>query len=87
MAVVEGLGCHDFVDIDVAVDRMDNRCAGLEVAYDGFDFFELVCAEQVAFVQDDKVAEFDLVNDQCGNFFLREVVLVGQVVALFFFML
>ena len=85
MAVVEGLGRHDFVDIDVAVHRMDDRCAGLEIAHDGFDFVELVCTEQVALVQDDKVAELNLVDDQCGDFFLREVVLVGEVVALFFF--
>ena len=81
MAVVEGLGRHDFVDIDVAVYRMDNRCPGLEIPHDGFDFFELVFAEQIALVQDDEVAEFDLVY-----FFLGKIVLVGEVVPLLFFM-
>ena len=80
------MGRHDFIDIDVAVYRMDNRCAGLKIAYDRFDFLELIFVQQVALVQDDKIAEFDLVYDQCGNFFLRKIVLVGEVIPLFFFM-
>ena len=87
LAVVEGLGRHDFVDIDVAVYRMDNRCPGLEIPHDGFDFFELVFAEQVALVQDDEIAEFNLVYNQGGNFFLRKIVLIGEDVPLFFFVL
>ena len=45
----------------------------------------LLFAEQIALVQDDKIAEFNLVYNQGGNFFLRKVVLVGEVVPLFFF--
>ena len=65
---------------------MNDRCTGLEIPHDGFDFFELVFVQQVALVQDDEIAEFDLVYNQCGNFFLGKIVLVGKVISLFFFM-
>ncbi len=86
LTVVERFCRKDFFDVDVAVYRMDNRGAGLEIAYDGFDFFELVFAEQIALVQDDEVAEFNLVYNQGGNFFLGKIVLVGEMIPLLFFM-
>ena len=63
---------------------MENRGAGLEIADDGFDFLKLGIVQKVAFIEYDKIAEFNLVNDEGRNFFCGKIVLVNLVVFAFF---
>ena len=63
---------------------MENRGAGLEISDDSFCFFELGFVQKVAFIEYDKIAEFNLVNNEGRNFFCGKIVLINLVVFAFF---
>ena len=74
------MGVEDLVELHIAVVALQDLGLGLDGADDGLEMAELVLGDLRGFVEQDDVAELDLLNDECGEVVLAEVLFL-QVVA------
>ena len=72
---VEVVGIEDLADCHLTVGSLNDLCLGLERADDLFDIDQLFLSDEVDLVEDDGVAELDLLDQQVLDILIVDIVI------------
>ena len=72
---IKVVGVEYFFEIDLAADSLDDLSLGLESADDLLYIDELLIRDEIDLVEDDGVAELDLLDKQIFDIFIVDIIL------------